>query len=1136
MRRSPLLPLLLAGGLLLTPVIVPAADSPTAKPAANAAASSAKKAPEKKPTSAKKSSTDAKKKDEKKKEEKPKAFRSETYSGLKFRNLGPALTSGRIGDVAIHPSQPAIWYVAVCSGGVWKTTNAGITFNPVFDGEGSYSIGCVTIDPRNPLIVWVGSGENNSQRSVGYGDGIYRSLDGGKNWENLGLKQSEHIARIVVHPDDSNVIYVAAQGPLWSKGGDRGLYKSADGGKTWERILNVDDYTGVTDLALDPRDPRVMYAASYQRHRRVWTLIDGGPGSGIHKSMDGGKTWRRIKGGLPSVDMGRIGLAVSPVDPNYVYAIIEAADGKGGVYRSTDMGENWSKMGDYISSSPQYYQEIVADLKLRDRLYSLDTWLQVSEDGGKTFRRLGENAKHVDNHSLWIDPANNDHLIVGCDGGLYETFDRGQLWGFKANLPVTQFYKICLDEAEPFYNVYGGTQDNNTQGGPTRTLNNHGIRNADWFITTGGDGFQPRVDPKDPNIVYSESQHAGLVRFDRRNGEQIDIQPQPEPGEAGSRWNWDSPLIISPHLNTRLYIASQRLYRSDDRGDTWALVSPDLTRQLDRNQMKVMDRVWSVDAVAKNASTSFYGNCVALSESPRKEGLLYVGTDDGLIQVSEDGGKSWRKQERFPGIPELTYVSRLEASQHDPNVVYAAFDNHKMGDFKPYVLRSADRGRSWTSIAGDLPERGTVYALAEDHVQPDLLFAGTEFGVFFTRDGGKHWVQLKGGIPTIAVRDLAIQKRENDLVVGSFGRGFYVLDDYSPLRQADDKLIASEGALLAVKDALAYVEQSPLNGKDQAEQGASYYTAPNPPFGAVFSYYNKDKLQTRRQRRLEAEKELTKAGKDVRYPSWDSLRAEDREEAPVVLLTVTDAEGHVVRRLQGSGDAGFQRTAWDLTWPAATPTDLSGARPDRYDDPPVGPPALPGTYTVALSRRVEGKSIPVGTAQKFTVKPLGVATLPVADRAEVNTFQRKTARLQRAVEGAQRVLGETRARINHLKKAIDDTPQADPALAGRVRELEAQLENIRQELNGDATRGRRNEATLPSLENRLNRVIYGQWATTTSPTATQRRAYDVVAAQFGPLLGRLKQLVVTDLGELESKAEVAGAPWTPGRFPTWSQE
>jgi photosystem II stability/assembly factor-like uncharacterized protein len=1062
---------------------------------------------------------------------------AKTFTGLKLRGIGPAFTSGRISDIAVHPHNRNHYFVAVASGGVWKTINAGTTWEPVFDKEASYSIGCVTIDPNNPQVVWVGTGENNSQRSVSYGDGVYKSLDGGRSWKNVGLKNSEHVGKIVVDPRNSNVVYVAAQGLLWADGGDRGLYKTTDGGQTWKRILHISDKTGITDLVYDPRNPEVLIAASYQRRRHVWTLIDGGPESGIHKSMDGGATWRQIKNGLPAEELGRIGLAISPANPGVVYAIIEAANDSSGFFRSADLGENWEKRSKYISTSPQYYQEIVCDPQDVDRVYSLDTWMHVTEDGGKTFRRVGEKYKHVDNHALWIDPQNNDYLLAGCDGGVYESFDRGATWHFKANLPVTQFYRVSVDNAFPFYNIYGGTQDNFSLGGPSRTTNVHGITNADWFVTLGGDGFKTQVDPEDPNIVYSQLQHGVLVRFDKKNGERLFIQPQPGKDEEALRWNWDSPLIISPHSHTRLYFAANKIFRSDDRGNSWRAISPDLTRRLDRNQLKVMGKTWSIDAVAKNASTSFFGNIVSLSESSLQEGLIYAGTDDGLIQVTEDGGTNWRKLDKFLGVPDMTYLSRLEASQHEVNTVYAAFDNHKNGDFKPYLLKSQDRGKTWVSIVGNLPERGSVYALVEDHIKPDLLFAGTEFGVFFTIDGGKKWIQLKGGIPTIAVRDLAIQKRENDLAVATFGRGFYILDDYSPLRQVTPALLEQEASLFPVKQTWMYIESEPLGLRGKSFQGDSYFTAPNPPFGAVFTYYLKEELKTRKRIRQEAEKKIAEQGGVPPHPKWEELRAEDREEKPAIIVTIKDEDGNVVRRLTAPAKAGMQRVAWDLRFPPSNPTSLKPPETDNpFAEPPVGPMVVPGTYSVTLSKRVDGKETPLAAPQTFETVPLGIATLPAEDRSELLAFQRKTAKLQRAVLGASQAAEEAQNRLNHLKRAIHDTPEADPALANEARTLETRLKDLLIELSGDPTIRRRNEPSPPSIIGRVQGIVSGHWASTSAATQTHREAYEIAAEEFAGVLENLRALIEVDLINLEEKLEQAGAPWTPGRVPRWSRE
>ncbi len=1056
-----------------------------------------------------------------------------TLAGLALRGIGPAVTSGRVGDIAVQADDHDVWWVAVASGGVWKSTDAGTTWTSVFDGTGVYSIGCVTIDPNNPDVVWVGTGENNSQRSVSYGDGVYKSTDGGKSWKNMGLKESEHIGRIVVDPRDSNTVFVAAQGPLWSAGGDRGLYKTTDGGTTWEKVLEISEHTGVSEVWLDPRDPDVLYASAYQRRRHVWTLIDGGPESAIHKSEDGGESWRKLENGIPPGDKGRIGLAVSPVDPDVVYAIVEGGEKVGGFYRSTDRGESWEKRSDYVSGSPQYYQELFPDPTDVDRVYSMDTFLQLTEDGGATWTSPPQGAMHVDYHALWIDPDDTDHMVIGNDGGLYETHDAVS-WRFVPNLPVTQFYKIAIDDAKPFYNVYGGTQDNFTLGGPTQTASASGITNADWYVVVGGDGFQARVEPGNPDIVYSQSQYGNLVRFDRASGELIDIQPQPAPGDEPLVWNWDAPLIISPHSPTRLYFGADRLFRSDDRGDSWTPVSPDLTRGIDRNQLEVMGRIWSIDAVAKNSSTSIYGNLVALSESPLVEGLLYAGTDDGLVQVSEDGGATWRGEEGFPGVPERSYVSRLEASRHDPDTVYAAFDNHKMGDFAPYVLKSTDRGRTWASIAGDLPERGSVYSLAQDAERPELLFAGTEFGVFFTLEEGGKWIQLTGGMPPIAVRDLAIHDEEVDLVAGTFGRGFYVLDDYTPLRGLTRETLEAEATLFPVDDPWVFnPDYSRIGLAGQGFQGASFFTAPNPPFGAVFTYHLKEGYETRRDERWKLEAEAVQDEEVLEIPSWDELREEAREKEPRILLTVRDGSGQVVRRLTGPAGAGMHRVAWDLRYPPAVPTSLQPQGAGLFSSAPAGPPTVPGTYTVSLAKVIDDQVTPLGEERTFTTRPLGLAALPAEDRAAVVEFQRATADLQRAMMGSMRVVDDAENRIAHLRQALLDTPGADYQVLNDLRAVEERLSDLKIDLYGDEVIAGYSEATAPAISDRVFRVIYGQWGASSGPTGTQRESYRAAAEAFTGFLAELRTLVESDLAGIERRLEEAGAPWTPGRFPTW---
>jgi len=1062
------------------------------------------------------------------------ALTASVVNGLRFRSVGPAITSGRVIDLAINPANKNEYYVGVAAGGVWKTTNAGITFSPVFESEGSFSVGCVAIDPNNSNVVWIGSGENNNQRSVNYGDGVYKSEDGGKSWSNMGLKSSEHIGRIVIDPANSDIVYVAAYGPLWTSGGERGIYKTTDGGKTWKNILSVSEHTGFNEIHMDPRNSNTLYATAHQRQRKVFTYIGGGPESAVYKSTDGGATWNKIMSGLPKGDIGRIGMAISPVNPDVLYAIVEAAEGAG-VYKSTDRGASWEKQSSY-SSSGNYYQELVADPKDVNKIFALNTYLGVSTDGGKSFKILGEKSKHIDNHAIWIDPANTDHLLVGCDGGLYESFDAADNWLFKPNLPVTQFYKVATDNALPFYSIHGGTQDNFSIGGPSRTLSSNGIFNSDWYFTSIGDGFETQVDQSDPNIIYAQSQYGGLVRYDKKSGEFFDIKPIEMNGESTNRWNWDAPLLISQFDNKRLYFASNKVYRTDDRGNTWKLISPDLSRQIDRNKLTVMGKVWSVDAVAKNGSTDIYGNITTIAESKLDENLLYAGTDDGLIHVTTDGGRNWTKidADNIAGVPAKTYVNQLIASLHDKNTVYATFNHHRYGDFHPYIYKSTDAGKTWAAIQNNLPERGTAYTIAEDHVNKNLLFAGTEFGVFFSIDGGQKWVQLKGGMPTIAVRDMEIQRRENDLVLATFGRGFYVLDDYTPLRNLKKEDLDKPAMIFPVKDALMFVPSTPLGVRGKGFQGESFYTAPNPPVGAVFTYFLKDDIKTLKQKRKAAEAEKIKKGEAPYYPSIDSLRMEDLQPAPHLLFTITDENGKVVRRIQSPVKKGINRIVWDFRYASFGPIDMTPFDESFvFSGRETGYFAMPGNYKVSLSKFEDGQYTELVAPQPFKAVTLHTGALAEADKKAIDAFSKKIAELRRVAGAADEYRAELSNKLKYMKQALLETPGFPLTASKSIYDLERRLAAVNVLLNGDNTLAKREFEVPPSLNGRINNIIGGLWSTTAAPSDTYLRSYELAAKEFSGVLNEIKS-IGNEVNKLDDLLEKSGAPYTPGRVPVWN--
>ena len=1051
-------------------------------------------------------------------------------SGLNWRSVGPSLTSGRISDIAVNPNNIFEYYVATSAGGVWKTINSGIDYTPVFDNEGSYSIGCVSIDPNNSNVIWVGSGENNNQRSVSYGDGVYKSIDGGDTWKNMGLKSSEHIGKIIIDPNNSNIIYVAAIGPLWSKGGERGLYKSIDGGINWSLILYIDENTGVNDVIIDPRNTDILYASSFQRRRHVFTYVGGGPGSGMHKSEDGGENWIKINTGLPTEEIGRIGLTISPANPEYIYAIVEAANGKGGFYRSLNKGASWKRQSSH-STSGNYYQEIIADPVDPNRVFSMDTWMTVTNDGGKTFNKVGEDFKHVDNHSIWINPNNNGHWLVGSDGGIYETFDNANSWDFKENLPVTQFYKVAVDNAKPFYNIYGGTQDNFSIGGPSRVKTAHGITNQDWFITHGGDGFESQVDPENPNIVYAQSQYGWLVRFDKLSGEEVGIKPVPRKGELEYKWNWDAPLAVSKHKSGRLYFAANKVFKSDDYGNSWDVISNDLSRKINRNELKVYDRVLSMDAVAKNGSTSPYGTIVSLSESPIDPNLIAVGTDDGLIQISKNGGQSWFKVDNISGVPENSYTNSIYLSKHDINVMYVAFNHHKYGDFQPYIYKTSNQGETWKSISNNLPERGSVYSIEEDHIDKDLIFCGTEFGVYFSPNAGQRWRALDNGLPTIAVRDIAIQERENDLILGTFGRGFYILDDYSSLRSIENSLKESESSIFSIRDALMWEKSMPLGLPGKAFQGDNFYSATNLDPVAMITYYHNKDFQSLKSKRQKLEKKLIENNKDVSYPTYDDLDKETNEFKSKLVFIIKNSEGLVVKKVFRTPKKGVQRFEWDLRYEEKSP--ISFANTSFYNPfagISEGTLVNPGTYTVEMDLFDGISSINISKPISFSVISLESSSMPALNRTEKVNFQRAVSMLEGKMLESANILSEAKSKIKYFKEAIKIVEAPLGELSVLIKSVENKIKDISIRFYGNTIKSKLDIEQIPTAYSRLTSILYEQKYSTSAPTNTHIESFEIANEEFTTIYIEVKSLVKIDIKDIENKLKVIEAPHTPGRL------
>jgi photosystem II stability/assembly factor-like uncharacterized protein len=1070
-----------------------------------------------------------KKETSKEPEKKEEGSLSSTFSGLSFRSIGPAWASGRISDFAVNPYNHSEIYAAVSAGNIWKTTNNGTTWSPVFDKYGAYSIGCLKMDPENPHVIWAGTGENNHQRQLGYGDGVYKSEDGGASWKNMGLKESRHIGMIEIDPRNTDVVYVAAEGSIWGPGGDRGLYKTSDGGKTWIKSLDISENTGINNIVLDPRNPDILYATSEQRRRHVFTKIGGGPESAVYKSKDAGKTWDKIMNGLPSVHIGGMGLAISPVNPDVLYIIMEAAGESGGFYRSVNRGASWEKMGPYTSSG-QYYNEIFCDPENVDKVYSVETVSKVTVDAGKTWNTVGNNERHVDDHAMWIDPNDTKHIYIGGDGGIYETYDEGKTYIFKSNLPVTQFYRVNVDNAFPFYNIYGGTQDNNSMVGPSRNINRDGVVNDDWVVTMGGDGFWVAIDPVDENIVFTEYQYGNAFLWDKKSEEAVSIKPVPRKGEQTYRWYWDAPLIISPHKRERIYMAANKVFRSENRGRSWEVISEDITRNEDRNKFKVMGKYWSADAVAKDVSTSLWGLVVSLAESKIKEDLIYAGTDDGVIAVTENGGKNWTRITTFPGIPEYTYVSDLLPDKFNENIVYASFNNMLNDDFKPYVLKSTDKGKTWTSITNKLPANGTIHSIEQDYVNPNLLFAGSEFGFYFSIDGGNEWIEFKSGLPTISVKDIALQERESDLVLGTFGRGFYVLDDYTPLRNFNKDILNKDGYLFPVKDAKMYVQSSGFDN-----QGSTYFKAPNPEFGATITYFIKEVPKSAKDIRQEKEKTLFEKGDPIPQPSVNELNAEEKETKPYLVFTITDENNNIVKRLYKSASKGVSRVTWNFTYESISPITAIKFEPVSTGEGRRGGggiQAMPGTYKVAMALVAKGETRELAAAVPFVSKPLGIASFPATDLNSKYGWLKEMSDFSRNMYGAFSLTGELLKKINAVRQAIHQTPGATSNIIKEGERINMELDNLIFQIEGPQAKASQEE--VPPMEmplaQRLNEMANASYGTSGDISVIAKEQLDILKVEFPPILERIKKISL-DLQQLDKQLDAIKAPWTPGRIP-----
>ncbi|MEN3331550.1 MAG: hypothetical protein V7641_915 [Blastocatellia bacterium] len=1008
-----------------------------------------------------------------------KAVDSKTFERLEWRSIGPANMGGRTADVEGVPGNPNIVYAGTASGGIWKTTNGGTTWTPIFERQNTISVGDIALEPNNPDVIWVGTGESNVRNSVSFGDGVYKSNDGGKTWRHMGLKETMYISRIIVHPSNPDTVYVAALGHAFGPNEERGVFMTTDGGKTWQKTLYIDAEHGAADIDIDPSNPNILYAAMWSFERKPWTFRSGDEKGGLYKSIDGGRTWQKLTKGLPKL-MGRIGVRVAPSNPDVVYAITEAKEGT--LYRSDDRGESFKMMTKQASivSRGFYYSRVRVDPTNENRVYAVASTLFVSIDGGKTFRPISGRT-HVDFHAFWIDPKDPNRMWQGQDGGIAVSYDRGEHWEYVNNLPIGQFYQVAADNRQPFYYVHGGLQDNGGWTGPSRTREPAGILNDDWRMVNFGDGFFVLNHADDPDLYLSESQGGDVVRTNFRTREQQLVSPQPadDGGAAGGkkyRFNWNSPIIQSPHDKNTVWFAGNVVFKSTDFGKTWQPISPDLTTN---NPERLKDSGGPV--AIENTGAEYYCTIISLAESPLQAGSIWAGTDDGNLQLTTDGGKSWTNVvKNVKGVATGSPVSHVEPSRTGVGVAYLAFERHMFDDFRPYVFKTTDNGKSWTNIAGNLPDKAYVQVVREDPKNTNLLYAGTELGLFVSYTGGNTWMPLNlKNLPAVSVHDILIHPRENDLILATHGRSLWIFDDATPIQQMSESIAASESYLFDIRPALRYTSRFTRYGI-----GDKVFTGPNPPYGVLITYYLKSKP----------------------------------DEKTTVKISVLDGSGKLIREIkQAPKEAGLNRISWDLRYGGPRIRREPPPEEEAFFGGPRGPQVLPGSYTIKLT--VGDKSL----EKRVDVRLDPTVEVVAADLQTALDYGLKTRDLQSAATDALRTLDSIKEQLQGIQKIVKDRmPDAPKELATALEDHIKQVEALQNKLaRQDTGLGFSGNA---GIADSLGGFFFSIDSVNAAPTPYQAEGFKELQAKFRERMEEVNRFISDKVAQLNETLRRNNAP------------